>query len=291
MNFMDSTSSIWHQDSAGDIWRQKGNEKVCYKFDQVVGFGTQGKIWTIIRESGNGKTKIAKVSSTLLKNEYEASLKYPKNALGLVLRAKAYISGTHQIIIMHKYDGDLASLISTMTNNQKIEAVYQLCKGILTIHTLNISHRDIHLGNIFYDKIKNRYDLGDFGYSTESKEEKFKLNDITLLKKTIESILIGKEPDPVFVPVNFTKNTSSSNNNDNQDEILGLLEEIFSKNVLTVPSSDYVQRLKTKEDVMLLGYSDEVADLIMNFMNHTPDNIQMICATFKNVMKLMKHQK
>jgi serine/threonine protein kinase len=280
---MTTITRTWFLDEQGQICCRKEDKENHYKFGREVGVGTQGRVWTILKEDGQGKAKIAKISKTSLQKEYEFSLKYPKSTSGLLLRPKGYISGAESIIIMHEYEGNIAAIISTMNKDQKIEVISQLCKGISTLHTLNIIHRDIHLRNILYDSAKNRYDLGDFGYSIESQEKEWKCQDIFALKKIIESILIGQEAPQEFISV---QNHSISHSEEESQEISALLDAILANHEIRVPSVAYVQRLNKKEDVLFLGFSDEAADLIIQFMCHTPDNMGEIIAIFEKIKNL-----
>ncbi len=261
--------STWLLSADGTFRQEKEGITRCYTIDQKVGSGGFSNVWTIIpKEAKSGKTKIAKIAryyETELNHfpdEYLVSSKYPDKSVGLMLKTKAYLDNgkDKKILIMHKYDGDINIIISTMTKEEKIEAIWQLAKGLSTLHELGIIHGDFGFQNIFYHKIKNRYDIADFGYSIDVGSERFdslnsdSLNDdIRHFKSNVECILVGKK---VEFPIGH---------------------------------SCYKRSLKTEIDVMRLGYSEKVASLIIDFMNNTPDNMRQICEIFDKVKEAFEH--
>lgn len=273
------SETTWHQDTQDKIWRQKASKSTSYTLDRIVGAGSQGKVYLLHCDSG-GKGKIAKIASSSLKNDFDVSRRYPHRAVGLMLRAKAYLQTTKcTMIIMHKYESNMKPLISTMTTKQKVEAICQLCKGIAQLHALDIVHRDIELSNIFYDRAKNRYDIGDFGYAITSQNDIEKKGDLRTFKRVVESILLGIEAEPVKKQVLLTPIQNP------RDEIAELINSILPKTPITVDSLEYIQRLKTKEQLFELGFPPAACDLLLSYMNNAPDTIEATCSLFDQLIK------
>jgi serine/threonine protein kinase len=89
------------------------------------------------------------------------------------------------MIIMPYYDsGDLIHYISSYFYNikwlNKLNSLRTIANGLINIHSVDIIHRDLHSGNIFFDKkgnVNNSLDtyIGDLGISksaTESTDNK-----------------------------------------------------------------------------------------------------------------------
>lgn len=201
---------FWFKDESSDrIGRIKGiqqnNLKLTnYEFKEMLGSGAVGTVFAL-RPQGGGKAKAAKVVygyRDLLQKEFEIYLMWPKNAVGLPLRPKAYFNEkekTCEILIMHKYDSDIKDILSQLTPQEKIEAICQASQGLATLHNLGISHGDLHLGNILYEKQKKRFDLADFNLSVVMKDEatfnalvKIDLNDF---KETVIKTILFKEKE------------------------------------------------------------------------------------------------
>lgn len=142
---------------------------------------------------GMGKCKVIKWLHTPERAflEYETTLIWPKGTTGLLLRPKGCLNTPFgAFFIMHKYDGELGKSLHLLSANEKIEAICQICQGLVTLHDLRMAHGDIHIGNILYDKKKNRFDLIDFEHVTEDTDD-FK-EDFEDLKICIEGIIMGE---------------------------------------------------------------------------------------------------
>ena len=164
------------------------------------------------------------------------TLKWPKGAIGLLLRPKACLEEPFggSFFIMHKYDGGIPIALSQLTVSEKIEAICQLSQGLATLHDLAITHGDLHVGNVFYDKIKNRYDLGDFEYAAEwdDKDEFIEASnkDLDEFKTCIVSIIIGEA-------------------------------------IYTNSCRKEFHKLDNLEEIIKLGFNSESSRLILDFIN------------------------
>ncbi|PJD95415.1 MAG: hypothetical protein CK425_08945 [Parachlamydia sp.] len=263
--FQVSSSQAWYYDyrhlNEGKLWRVKSSKddftaSLTYFKVKCLGSGISGVV-CLYQPEQMGTCKAIKFSNGNhhpVKSEYEISLKWPKGETGLLLRPKAYFREPFRdFYIMHRYTSNIVNNISLFTISEKIESIYQLCQGVTTLHNLGIAHRDIHLANVFYDRDKNRFDLGDFGraITLETNKEKFDLGvskDIQNLKEAIESILIGEEVEP------------------------------FARII-----DGYRQRLNTLEDILKLGFSLKSSWLILDFMHRTPRNTQEILGDFTKI--------
>lgn len=123
--------------------------------------------------------------------EYETTLKWPKGTTGLLLRPKGCLQTPFgEFFIMHKYDGEIKEILPLLSTEEKVESICQISQGLITLHDLGMAHEDIHIGNILYDKKKNRFDLTDFEHVIEDTDD-FK-KDLEELKICIEAIIMGK---------------------------------------------------------------------------------------------------
>ena len=262
---MNSDSEV--QKSADENWYYSKHEKKLWrvkfsKFDahyninREMGHGISA-IVSLFKSEQMGECEAVKFSNGPhhpVKPEYEISLKWPKGATGLLLRPKAYFSDPLcDFFVMHAYDTAIKKILFQFCIKERIEAIYQVCQGVTTLHNLGIAHRDIHLANIFYDKDKNRFDLGDFGLAITSETNKKEFDsgvnkDICDLKESIESILLGEEPD----------------------------RWLRLKN-------GYKQQLNILEDILKLGFNLESSRLILDFMNSVPKNAEEILNIFKKI--------
>ncbi len=158
-----------------------------------LGSGFNGQVYLLQPEGKEKrKAKAVKVSSNeSLLHELKISLLWPLNTVGLMIRPKAHLTTEiGEMLIMHKYDSPLNKIYMTLSSEQKLEALYQVSFGLAMLHSLKITHGDIKIENILYDKLKNRYDLSDFEYSRVNNEEERKY-DIKCLMSVIHSILFG----------------------------------------------------------------------------------------------------
>lgn len=123
--------------------------------------------------------------------EYETTQKWPKGTTGLLLRPKCFLQAPFgEFFIMHNYDGEIKEFLPLLSAKEKIEAICQIAQGLITLHDMRITHEDLHIGNILYDKKKNRFDLIDFEHAIEDTED-FN-QDLKDIKICIEGIISGK---------------------------------------------------------------------------------------------------
>jgi len=247
-----------------------------------------------------GKCKVIKFSHnsySTVKPEYAISFKWPKGATGLLLRPKAYFQGPKgDCYIMHKYDGTICDIFSQFTTQEKIEAIYQLCQGITTLHTLGIAHCDIHLANIFYDRCKKRFDIGDFGHAKTLENLKdplfTEINEVTEFLACItngytqqlamrDCMAVGFNCTSALLIIDFISGVNK--------DIQGLKESIESlligkgRDELERINNGYRQRLNIIEDILSLGFDLQTSRLILDFMNNTPMNAQEIVRIFAEI--------
>lgn len=231
-----------------------------YQRVRCLGAGISGSV-ILYQSDPKGKEKAVKFSNGthhLVKTEYVISLSWPKNAIGLLLRPKAYFrEDIYDLYIMHKYDSPIKDLIYDLTLQEKIEAICQLCQGIATLHELKIAHRDVHLANVFYDKDMGRFDLGDFGQAITLNAGQVRLEigidkDLRDLKECIESILLGEEVDS--------------------------LQRMME---------GYRQRLNTFEEVSKLGFDVKVTWMIYDFMTSPKQEAKTIVNIFKKIREML----
>lgn len=241
----------WSRDPCTkQISRLKSGSTVIYQRGNMLGSGWSGATYVLLPDQEKKKCKAVKTSTVSIKKEYELSLRWPKNAMGLLLRAKAYFPKDGELpemYIMHKYDRTLDKIIGKLTLKQKMDAIFQILTGVTTLHSLGIAHGDIHSCNVLIDTNKNRYDLSDFEHSVSLDEASYQSaieKDMQDLKETIESILMGEE-DPVAALIAFGNGGSGR-----------------------------VQRLKTEDQIRRLGFPNEAAPLILE-LYHTPTTEKM----------------
>ncbi len=267
-------SSTWQYDQS-QFSRVKPNKETAtsqtinYVKDSCLGSGLYGSVYVLKPDEKTAKTKAIKFSdqkSHSVKYEYDICLKWPKGTRGLLLRPKAYFETFFtDCYIMHQYDGTLADLLYQLTAKEKIEAIDQLCQGVMSLHELGIAHRDIHLSNVFYDKNRNRFDLGDFGCAKVSKLNSKDLSfgiqkDIVHLREHIESILLGKQLDAMTL-------------------------------LLAADCDRYNQRIHRVEELTNLGFSLELSQLLLVFINKLmrgqAKDSQAILQSFKPIKDLL----
>lgn len=73
----------------------------------------------------------------------------------------------HSINIFSKHYGNNLSSVSFISDKQKLSTIYDICMGILHIHSLNLIHGDIKPENVLYDGKITR--LCDFGMTVSDK--------------------------------------------------------------------------------------------------------------------------
>lgn len=94
---------------------------------------------------------------------------------------------------IHKY---IARCNSTLTLSNRKNAIYQICHGLMYVHSKNILHRDISLANVFvkhYDDV-DVFKIGDFGL--------IKMPESSLTSTYSE--IKGSLNDPDLINVGFT---------------------------------------------------------------------------------------
>ncbi len=242
---------IWSCDQHFSRTKTKDGMAYTTRYDggYVLGTGSSGTVVSLIPngEQRHRKIKAYKYSQSSMKHEYEISLSWPNKSTGLLLHPKAYFpnfeGGQGSAMVMHKYDGNLDDFCYSLNEEQNLEAVCQISQGLVTLHDLNILHRDLFLPNIFYDKNRNRYDIGDFGRSefcgvdSETSYEK----DASSLVQTINKIFFGKNYWP----------------------------ELFRGAEVDVLQNQ--------------GYSSDLAEKIVNFLANPPKNAKAISAFFNEI--------
>ncbi len=245
----DFPSPTWHRDEKSGVITRVKTKRVngllssyttAYNLSELIGSGGQGTVYSL-KPNGTGKTKAVKRGNSCEK-DYAYSFLWPKNAPGLLMRPKALFSDqTTKLLVMHKYDCNLKECISSLTHEQKLDAIYQISRGVSRLKKLGIKHNDIKLSNIAYDKMKNRYDLIDFGVAKISKKE-----------------------------IKFHKSLKSSWS---LDELS--LSKIIDR--ILFPDVDYVNTMSDKlVAISQLGYSTKVTEYLQEYFAHkdfTPDKI------------------
>lgn len=252
--------NYWHYDPrSGSLTRIKGEpleERVqAYTSTLLLGSGISGDVYKFTANNSRDKAIKFSIVGGSVKNEYEISLLWPKYSVGLLIQPKAYFSNTmRDFFVMHLYGGTLRDILETLDLKKRVEVLYQLSHGLVTLHDLNISHEDIHLQNIFYDERKNRYDLADFGLSKRKETfNNFSLeNDLMFFYQTMESILIGCEPPA-----------------------MNLLEP-------------YKRRINHLDDILKLGFDEEPARLILELIESPDLTARQYLEAFSKIKNLMK---
>ncbi len=176
----EDSSVKWQRISEKEIQRLKvkivdGQLQADVTKYQIGGRMAKGKYGAVslLRPEGKGKTKaIKRFKDRYFTNrrenikEFEIMHLWPNGAVGLILHPKGFISGQSvkdEVLIMHSYDYSMSIAIYFLSLQQRVEAVCQIIQGLITLHNLGIVHRDLHDGNVLYDKRKNRFDISDFG--------------------------------------------------------------------------------------------------------------------------------
>lgn len=164
------------------IIKEKNGIKITYDFERLIGFGLRGKVYLVSSKQKEYKSKAAKILVSQIENfkqfateEFQIGFLFPNKTRGLMLHPKALLFGNYHpesrenievaLIVMHLYDCSLSRRLNEMEPHDDVEAVCQLSEGLTYLHSKDIVHCDIHKGNVFFDKKKNRYDLADFGSS------------------------------------------------------------------------------------------------------------------------------
>ena len=147
-----------------------------FKIVKLLGKGTYGAVYKVIRKSDNEEYALKEVSLKALKpreredavNEVRvlASIKH-RNILRY---CEAFLEGSNLYIVTeYAKGGDLHGKIKRYTAKRKSLAektvwtyLLQLCSGLETLHKINIMHRDLKPKNIFLTA-HNQIRLGDLG--------------------------------------------------------------------------------------------------------------------------------
>lgn len=252
--------NYWQYDSkSGFLTRIKGQpleERIqSYALTILLGSGMSGDVYRCTPNSSRDKAIKFSMEGESIKNEFELSLLWPKDSVGLLIQPKAYFSNRlRDFFIMHLYDGNLRDILESLDLKNRVEVLCQISQGLVTLHDLNISHEDIHLQNIFYDKRKNRYDLGDFGLSKRKETfNNFTLeNDLMFFYQAVESILIGCEPPG-----------------------MSLLEP-------------YKKRIHHLHDLQKIGFEEEPARLLLELIEGENLTARHYLEAFSKIKNLMK---
>lgn len=191
-----NSNSIYYIENGENFCRIKSMDGRITHYLQDKCLSSRSGAKVVLYKSQEGeKCKVIKYREDTKRAEYEyqTALMWPKGTTGLLLRPKAFLKTPFgEFFIMHKYDGEIEIALSHLTINEKIEAIRQLSQGLATLHELKITHNDIHMGNILYDKNKSRFDLADFEHEGSTCDKNEVNDDLKDLKNCIESIIMGQ---------------------------------------------------------------------------------------------------
>ncbi|GES89981.1 kinase-like domain-containing protein [Rhizophagus clarus] len=136
------------------------------------------KNYKVVLKKLNNSTDITSKELNELKIFHELSLKCNYINSGNVSKYFGITQDpvTKDIMIVMPYyrSGDLTNYITNdfycITWNKKLISLNYIISGLISIHSVNIIHRDFHSGNIFFE---NKYDhafIGDLGISKSATE-------------------------------------------------------------------------------------------------------------------------
>jgi len=147
-----------------------------FKIVKLLGKGTYGAVYKVIRKSDNEEYALKEVSlKALKKREREDAVNEVRVLASIkhrnILRyCEAFLEGSNLYIVTeYAKGGDLHGKIKRYTAKRKSLAektvwtyLLQLCSGLETLHKINIMHRDLKPKNIFLTA-HNQIRLGDLG--------------------------------------------------------------------------------------------------------------------------------
>jgi serine/threonine protein kinase len=147
-----------------------------FKIVKLLGKGTYGAVYKVIRKSDNEEYALKEVSlKALKKREREDAVNEVRVLASIkhrnILRyCEAFLEGSNLYIVTeYSKGGDLHGKIKRYTAKRKSLAektvwtyLLQLCSGLETLHKINIMHRDLKPKNIFLTA-HNQIRLGDLG--------------------------------------------------------------------------------------------------------------------------------
>ena len=147
-----------------------------FKIVKLLGKGTYGAVYKVIRKSDNEEYALKEVSlKALKKREREDAVNEVRVLASIkhrnILRyCEAFLEGSNLYIVTeYAKGGDLHGKIKRYTKKRKSLAektiwtyLLQLCSGLETLHKINIMHRDLKPKNIFLTA-HNQIRLGDLG--------------------------------------------------------------------------------------------------------------------------------
>ena len=147
-----------------------------FKIVKLLGKGTYGAVYKVIRKSDKEEYALKEVSlKALKKREREDAVNEVRVLASIkhrnILRyCEAFLEGSNLYIVTeYAKGGDLHGKIKRYTAKRKSLAektvwtyLLQLCSGLETLHKINIMHRDLKPKNIFLTA-HNQIRLGDLG--------------------------------------------------------------------------------------------------------------------------------
>jgi serine/threonine protein kinase len=147
-----------------------------FKIVKLLGKGTYGAVYKVVRKSDNEEYALKEVSlKALKKREREDAVNEVRVLASIkhrnILRyCEAFLEGSNLYIVTeYAKGGDLHGKIKRYTKKRKSLAektiwtyLLQLCSGLDTLHKINIMHRDLKPKNIFLTA-HNQIRLGDLG--------------------------------------------------------------------------------------------------------------------------------
>lgn len=169
---------------------------------KVIGQGTYGRVYLykvdddnkfIIKRQDINEGDIT--SATLREITYVKQLCCNENIIRFL---DVVISDNYVDIVMLPAINDLHNMIRGLTPVQKKKIVYQICKGLLSIHSHNIMHRDLKPNNILIyqnNETELRAVIADFGLARDSicsSDNEFSREVYTLWYRAPEILLGGQ---------------------------------------------------------------------------------------------------
>ena len=147
-----------------------------FKVVKLLGKGTYGAVYKVVRKSDNEEYALKEVSlKALKKREREDAVNEVRVLASIkhrnILRyCEAFLEGSNLYIVTeYAKGGDLHGKIKRYTKKRKSLAektiwtyLLQLCSGLETLHKINVMHRDLKPKNIFLTA-HNQIRLGDLG--------------------------------------------------------------------------------------------------------------------------------
>jgi serine/threonine protein kinase len=104
------------------------------------------------------------------------------------------ITHNYAIVLQYMENGDLRKYLKRTANsitwNQRLNKIYDICLALNNIHVHELIHKDLHPGNIFIDSTFAY--IGDFGFCMPANENSTKKNIYGVMPYIAPEILRGK---------------------------------------------------------------------------------------------------